>query len=131
MDMQGALRARLIAAADVSSLVGNRVTWVDRPQGSALPAITLQTISADREQHMQGFQAFQSARVQCDIWADSYGKARQITEAVIAALAPAGASDGVRFDRMFFEGERDLMERVDSKSIHRTTIDLIVWHSPA
>ena len=66
MDWQAALRARLVAAAPVTALVGSRIYWVDRPQASALPAITLQTISDDRPQHMKGFIGLNPARVQVD-----------------------------------------------------------------
>lgn len=129
MDMQGALRARLVAAALPG--VGSRIYWVDRPQGSALPAITLQTISGERPQTHDGFQGLRSSRVQMDVWATSYAQARQITDAAVAALAPDETSNGVNFGRMFFEGERDLLERIETQAIHRTSIDLIVWHSPA
>ncbi|HYI42682.1 MAG TPA: DUF3168 domain-containing protein [Sphingomicrobium sp.] len=133
MDMQGALRAQLIADAAVAQLVGQRVHWVDRPQGGELPAVTLQTISAARPRHMQGLQTLRSSRVQCDIWAETYKQAREITEAVVAALEPAHTANGISFRPTGFENERDLMERLagDTKSIHRTTLDLIVWHSPA
>jgi hypothetical protein len=47
MDWQGALRARLIAAAPVATLVWKdpetgvpAITWVDRPQANGLPAKT-------------------------------------------------------------------------------------------
>jgi hypothetical protein len=44
MDMEGALRARIVALATAAAA---RVYWVDRPQGTALPSITLQIISGD------------------------------------------------------------------------------------
>lgn len=132
MDMQGALRARLLAAVPVTALVGQRVTWMDRPQGSALPAVTLQTISDDRPQHMKGFQDYRATRVQVDVWAASYGSGRAVTEAVIAALAPEAAnSSGVNFGRSFVEALRDLSERLGTQDIYRTSFDLIVHHAAA
>lgn len=131
MDMQGALRARLLAAVPVTTLVGQRIYWLDRPQASALPSITLQTIAGERPQTHDGFQSTRTTTVQCDIWAASYGQGRQILEAVISALAPPQTGNGIEFGRMFFEPERDTLEQLATTTIYRTSIDLIVWHSPA
>lgn len=127
MDMQGALRARLLGQTDAAT----RVYWVERPQTSALPAITLQTISGDRPQTHDGFQELRSTRVQMDCWAASHQAAADILQAAIAAVAPKVTANGIKFDRMFFDGERDFVERVGTTTIFRASIDLIVWHSPA
>jgi hypothetical protein len=129
MDMQAALRARLIGDAGVSALASDRVYWVQAPQDAALPRITLQTISADRPQTFKGFQPLRSARVQCDIWAASYSAARTIVEAVIAELAVPETSNGIIFGRPQVDGERDLFERSDTQEIHRISLDLIIWWS--
>lgn len=131
MDMQGALRARLIGDVAVAALVASRVYWVERPQGAGLPAITLQTVSGSRPRHMAGLQDLRPTRVQLDAWAESYADARRVAEAVVAALAAHHSANGIVFRPMGFENERDLIERLGTKSIHRTTLDLIVWHSPA
>ncbi len=131
MDFHGALRARLIAASPVNSLVSGRVYWVDRPQSTALPAITLQVIDDSRPQTMGGFQTARPSTVQADVWADTYEQKTTLSEAVIASLTPAATSNGVRFLRAFVDSVRDLGERIDTKFIHRTSIDLIVWHTEA
>lgn len=131
MDWQGALRARLTAAASVIALVAQRIYWVDRPQASSLPAITLQTIDDGRPRHFDGFQDTRSSVVQIDVWATTYAQCRTLAEAVIAALAPEAISNGIRFLRSDVDGVRDMGERVETQFIHRTSIDLIVWHSPA
>lgn len=130
--MQGALRARLLGA----TAAGSRIYWLERPQGTALPAITLQTISGDRPQTYTALQAWRESRVQLDVWAASYAEARAILEAAITALAPLGTSNGIRFDRTDFEGERDRAEfdgnsQFATATIYRTGIDLIVRHAPA
>lgn len=140
MDMQGALRARLIdgnAGALLPTYTPSggsprkTVFWVERPQGSPLPAITLQTVTGDRVQTHDGFQGLRSPRVQLDSLALTYEQSRQVFEAAIVDLAPGVTSNGIKFDRMFFDGERDFVERVGTTSIFRASIDLIVWHSPA
>jgi hypothetical protein len=138
MDWQAALRARLLAAAPVTALVGQRVYWVERPQKSALPAITLLTVSDGREQHLKGFDGLQSARVQIDVWAENrpgehhgYSKVREVTEAVIAALVPAAEQGSIQFSRSFVDSLRDLSERTETQTIFRSSMDLIVHHTTA
>ena len=128
MDMQGALRARLIAA---NTGAASRVSWVDRPQGSALPAVTLQTISGDRPQTYDGFQGWRETRVQADAWGTSYAQANAIREALIAAAAVLETVNGVRFDRTEFENERDGLEQLETGQVYRAGIDLLVRHAPA
>ncbi len=125
MDMQGALRSRLLGATAAAT----RVYWMDRPQASTLPAITLQTVTGERPQTYGGFQDTRFSRVQMDIWATSYAEARAILEAAVAAIAPRIIANGITFDRMQFEGERDLLERLETQTIYRTSIDLMIWHT--
>lgn len=129
-DMEAALLARIKADATVAGLVGTRVTWVDRPQTTALPAITLQTIVAPRAQHMGGMQDTQQATVQADVWAKSYGSARAIREALIAAVSPATEHGGVAFDRAF-SASRDGGEDVSGTFVHRHKIDFRLTYAPA
>lgn len=131
MDWQAAFRARLTGAGAITSLVSTRIYWVDRPQTSSLPAITLQTITDARPQHMKGNQVSRESMVQVDVWASTYASARTISEAVIAALVPENTANGVRFDRAFVDNIRDLGEQTETVFIHRTSIDLIVHHQAA
>ena len=128
MDMQAALRARLVGQTGAAS----RIYWLDRPQGTDLPAITLQTISADRPRTYGGMQGLRLSRVQMDVWANSYAEGRTVFEAAVAALIPSRLdSNGIFFDHINFEGEADLTERLETKIIYRTRVDLLVWHQPA
>lgn len=127
--MQGAIRARLLAAAPVTALAGARIYWVDRPQGDALPAVTLQIVSDPRPQHLKGFQDLRATRVQVDIWAAGYAQKTALAEAVIAAIVPEATGNGIRFDRTLVDAVRDLGDNSGTDFIHRTTIDLIVWWS--
>lgn len=127
MDMQGALRARLLGQTAASQ----RVYWMTRPQASDLPAITLQTVTGDYPRTYGSLQGTRDTRVQLDAWATSYGAARAILVAAIAGLTPKETSNGIVFDNILFESERDFIERVGTTDIYRTSIDLIVWHYPA
>lgn len=128
MDWQGALRARIVAAATPAA---DRVYWLLRPQNSALPAVTLQTISEDRPQHFSGFDGLDASRVQADCWGTSYAQVRALAEAVIAAAVPENTSNGIRFSRGFVDSVRDLGEQTETAFIHRASIDLIIHHATA
>jgi hypothetical protein len=128
MDMEGSLRARIVALATTAA---DRVYWVDRPQGSALPSITLQTISGDYPQTYAGLENTRDPRVQLDVWATSYAEAKTIMVAIVAGLTGRQTSNGIAFDNIIFENERDSLERLETTNVYRRGIDLIVWHAPA
>lgn len=130
MDMEGALRFRLIAAQPVAALIGNRVAWIERPQQDALPGVTLQLVTDARGQSITGFDGLQSGDVQIDVWAATYGQGKAIKEAVIAALAPPAIVAGIRFTRGFFTA-RDLSEKTDTQFIYRPSIDFTFHYAPA
>jgi hypothetical protein len=131
MDFEGALRARLTGAAAVTAIVGQRIYWVDRPQASTLPAITLQIIDEPREQHMGGFQNLQFVVVQIDIWARTYGEGKTLKEAVIAAVVPEVTANGIEFGTATNIRIRDLSERLETQFIHRPSIEARFNYSPA
>jgi len=127
MTMQADLRSRLLGA----TAAGSRVYWLSRPQASALPAITLQTISGGLEQNLKGFEEMQQSRVQLDVWATSYDQMIEVFNAAVAALAPPTVQGGTTFSRMMFDPPRDLLERTDTQEVFRKSVDLIVHHSTA
>jgi len=132
MNWKGALRARALAAAPVTALVGQKVTWVSRPQASALDALTFQRIFEDIPQHMGGFMGLNGALVQLDSWATTYDRANAIIDAAIEALVPAETSNGVRFDRAFVRRSDDLpAEDVPNSTIFRASADLMFHYSTA
>jgi len=131
MDMQKALRARLLGAGPVSALVGSKVDWLDRPQGAALPAITLQVVSGSIDQHMKGLQSLQFARVQMDCWGDTYAQTKTLVDAALSAVLPRATIQGVLFLTASATFPRDLGEQAGTKFVHRKQTDLIVRFSPA
>lgn len=132
MDLQAGLRARLLADSAVAAIVGARIYWVDRPQETTYPAITLQTISDPRPEHLKGFDGARATRVQVDCWAKGaagYGVALSLARAVIAAISPPATVSGKRFGRGSVEGQRDLGETVtDGSFVHRQSVDFSIWH---
>lgn len=125
-DMQAALRSRLTGGA-----AGTRVYWGIVPQSAALPYIRLQTISDPRPEHLLSYDSARVTRVQVDCFAATYAAARSMAEAVIAATATPGTTNGVHFGRIKAEGPRDLGEDTAQGYIHRASMDLLVEHTLA
>jgi hypothetical protein len=94
--MQSALRDRLLADATITGLVGTRVDWDVRPQGKALPAITLAMVD-ERDQGMGGAQVTRNTIIQADCWASRAIDSHTLAEAVITELQPALTVGSVRF----------------------------------
>lgn len=117
--MKTALRTRLTADATISGLVGGRVDWGLRPQGKALPAISLTLISTPHDYRMDGPQTTRQFRVQADCWANSYKSSQDVRDAVIAALEPASGS----FQQGFVERDFDAPERTEAGEIHRAVLE--------
>ena len=126
-DHMAALHSRISAA------IGNtRVYPGFVPQGKARPYVRMNTVSDVRPQHLQGYDGARSTRVQIDVFSDSYGEARAISETIIAALAEPATVAGVKFGRTKAEGPRDEGEDVEGIGyIHRLRTDLLAEHSLA
>lgn len=129
-DFATALRARLIADADVAAIT-TRIYWGIIPQNAALPYVRLNTISDPRPEHLQGYQSSRQTRVQADCFATSYGTARALAEEIIAAVAQPATAGGVQFGRVKAEGPRDLGEDTAAGYVFRASLDLLVEHSLA
>lgn len=129
MDMEGALRARLLAATSVTSAVQHRIYWEERPQQTDLPAITLSLPFDGRDQHLGGFQSVRSAQLQVDIWARSFAEKKAIKEAVIATLAPPHSGNGIRFQGATGIDATPLNERVETRTIFRDAIRMTLHFS--
>ena len=126
--MEIALRSRLLNDAAVAAIAGNRISWIERPQRSAYPAVVLQIISAPRPQHMDGLTTFRRSRVQLDCFATTVKQAVELCEAVIMAITPADTSGSTEFLRGFINDVRDLGEETEGGFVHRRSIDAYLWH---
>ena len=130
MDMEGALRARLLAAAPVTALVGQKIYWEERPQAAALPAITLNLVVDRRPQHMGGFQSVRDGDLQVDVWATKFSDKKAIKEAVIAALAPAYPGNGIRFQAATSVDAFAQNERTETQYIYHEIVRMTLHYSP-
>lgn len=130
--MEADLRARLTGDPTVKAAVkASAIAWGDRPQASGLPAITLDFIDDARPQHMTDFQAVRGTQVQVDVWADDKLTARDLREAVIAALAPTANIGATSFRRSFVDRVGSSFESVETAIVYRERIDFTIWHAAA
>ena len=130
--MESALAAYLLAQTGLTSLVGQRITWARRDQGSALPAIVLHRIDGARDYHHAGASGLITSRVQVDCWAASFPSAKGLARAVEAAISGGRFTQGlVRFDALLISDERDDSEDLNGSPLYRTSLDLMVHHSAA
>lgn len=122
MDWQGALLVR--------ARTGEAKTyWENAPQGTARPYVTLLDVTELRPQTLKDWD-LEAARVQVDVWADSYASKQTITAAVLGAIVPGGTSSGHTFQRAdIVLGPRDIPERDGEVIIFRKSTDLIIHHT--
>lgn len=127
------LRTKIATDGGVAGSVKKAsIAWGDRPQASALPAITLDIIADARAQHMQAFQDLRATQVQADIWSTDRQESRDVRDLVIAAVVPVATVGETRFSRSFVDRSESTFEQTDAKTIvYRERVDFTVWHAPA
>lgn len=132
--MEQALIDRLLADAGLSALVGTRIDWLKRPQGAALPAVTLQIASSPYEYTMKGRTKLVGRLVQMDAWAGGFPPVVALANALKAALV--GPYDlpihllRLENERDGFEG-RDDPDNTGSTDFYRRSLDVRVWSDDA
>lgn len=127
---QDALLTRLRANAGVTALIGTKSYWESAPQSTARPYVTLLDVSESRPQILKGWD-LESARVQIDVWANTYKEKQNIMEAVLTALVPGHTTGSHTFQRADIAmGPRDVGgERDGTTPVYRKTADLILHHT--
>lgn len=126
MTIETGLVAFLRTDPDIAAAVGARVYPLRLPQAPTYPAITYQRISTMRERPISASAWRAQARFQVDCWADSYGVARQLGDAVRARLdGYMGDLDGAdRCDLIEVINEQDMDEGIIG--LYRVSLDALV-----
>ena len=130
--MEEDLRAALLANAGVSALVGGRISWGLRPQGQALPAVSLTRVTGGYDYTLAERVRTTRPLVQIDCWAGAYGDAKALARAMATALDTLSTAP---FQGCFIEDERDDAEDPGapqsdrSTEIYRTSLDVRVVHN--
>lgn len=136
--MDEALRDLLLETAAISSVVSRRVDWGVRPQGDALPAITLERISGAVQMNTDAPSGWSTDRIQIECWGRTYKVAKDLSLVLASPGGPGtpvgllvgyrGEHLGVRL-RTFVVGRRSDSDSDNKGPVHRTSVDVIVWHT--
>lgn len=129
--MEEVVTAALLADAPVVSLVGTRITWLVRPQATAVPALTLQRISGRRDYHTAGASGLVESRLQADCWAATYPAAKALARAVRDVLSGLSTNSPPALQSVFLDVEVDTYEPGGPTEIglHRVRLDFRIWHN--
>lgn len=136
--MDEALRDLLLGTAAITDIVARRVDWGVRPQGDALPALTLARISGVTQMNMDAPSGWNADRIQIECWARTYKVAKDLS---LVLASPGGPSQpkgllvGYRGEHLSVRLRTFVVNcRSDSDSdakgpVHRTSVDVVVWHT--
>lgn len=124
------LWALLTGASAVTDICGQRIFWGEAPQGEALPAVILQTVSGADTPHLRGTDGLWRYRVQLDCYGLDRPTARGLHRAVVALLNGYATATGEGISGCFIEGTRDDTEDAASGRVSRISSDFnIIWRA--
>lgn len=130
--MEEALIGFMLSDAPLKALVGDRIDWQKRPQGDALPSISMQRVSGVRDYAMQGPTGLVQSRVQVDCWGETYASALAVARAARDLLSGIRRHIGAtELQGAFIDGERHDFEKEGNaaEGFHRISMDFQIWHS--
>lgn len=130
--MEEALVDFMLRDAGLAALVATRINWQARPQGDALPSISLQRVSGVRDYAMQGPTGLVESRVQVDCWGSTYASALAVARSVRDLLSGVRRNLGsTQLQGAFIDSERHDFEKDGNaaEGFHRVSMDFQIWHS--
>lgn len=120
------MEARAIAVPGLTALIGTAPTRfypVEAQQGSIMPYVTYQVVSAPRLHVMMADKDVQP-RIQLDIWAATWASARQVRDQLLVAFDRwSGISGGTTIDASICESDGMQVEPEDTSRIPRLTME--------
>lgn len=129
MILAEALSARLAAAAPVTAIVGTRIYWNQRPQGTEVPAVVLNYAGGTEEESLESDAAdYAETNIRADCFGQSGLQSKQLAIAVRNALKPAGTQGSFSFDDSTVSRPIDLGEFGVPGWQHRETLDCVIRH---
>ncbi|RZJ44972.1 MAG: DUF3168 domain-containing protein [Brevundimonas sp.] len=130
--MEAALIAELLATTNLTALVGQRINWLRRSQGAALPAVVLHRIDGTPDYHLTAASGLVESRIQADCWGRTLAESLAVANAVEAALSGRRFERGViRFDAILIADRRDDSFDESGSALFRSSLDLMVHHASA
>ncbi|MCW5697374.1 MAG: DUF3168 domain-containing protein [Bauldia sp.] len=121
----------LLAVTGVTAIVGQRVTAVRVPVGSALPAVVVNAISDVEVYTLGGAGGYPEARVSIECIAESPAGADVLGNAVVAGLKDFATTVG-GFHATFFKEGTDVFDESPEHSTVSRIIDFAIrWRATA
>jgi hypothetical protein len=133
-DVTAALRAHLLADADVAATVGTRIHPGVLPQGQRTASVVVNLISAVGDHHMTGPSGLGRPRLQLTAWAptpdDADTLARQVKTSLdgfsgAVAYGSASPQASVTVQGVFFDSARDGYD--DVARLFFVQQDFLIW----
>jgi hypothetical protein len=121
----------LLADAPLTALVGNRIFPESMPQGVAMPALVVATVSGAPLYADDGEVGLTQTRMQMACYANTYSAAKAVATAVKSRVS--GIRDvtqgSTTFIYVMVDNELDLREAGESEAEYRfqTVLDVLVW----
>jgi hypothetical protein len=107
--IEPAFRSLLFAAAPVVAIVTDRVWLASRPQNERRAGVVLTLTTATHPHTFEEHGGYVQGSMQCDCLAPDYRAAKELAEAVKAALDNyTGTVDGLRIDYIEIDTESDI-----------------------
>lgn len=127
--IEAAIEARAVAVAGLTALIGTAPTRfypVKAAQGSMLPYVTYQIISAPRVHAMTADPNAQP-RVQMDVWASTWASARLVRDQLLAAFDRwSGVSGGTTVRASLCESDGIQVQPEDTSLTPRLTCEFLM-----
>lgn len=120
------LRTFVLADGTVAGLVALRMYPSVLPQAPTLPAITYNTISAIRQNTMDGPDGLPSKRIQIDSWGSTFAQAVSLADAIRQRLdGYRGTMGSTEIKGVFANTERQLYD--PDPKLYRISMDFVIW----
>jgi len=130
MQIEQAVLTELLADSGVTDLVGERIYYVKAPQDVGKPYVVFFKASAPREYSHDGASRLARPRFQFSCFATTYYEAKQIAEAIRAAIeafsGTMGGDGGVEVGSCVCLNESDIYE--ENTQLFHLAIDYLIWH---
>jgi hypothetical protein len=114
------IKTLLLANAPVAAIIGTCLYPVILPQSPTLPAVTYFRVSGGQENSLKGYSGLEHPRIQIDCWSLTYAGAKELANAVRAAMDLATTFKALCIS------DHDLFE--DDTRIYRVSLDFSVWN---
>jgi hypothetical protein len=128
MEFGEALIARASASSAITSIVGNRIYWAKRPQGSAAPALVFEAAGGFEDLPLTEEAEFFERRLNGHCYGSSHAQAWSLARAVRATFREPEQVAGFDFMDSDISLPIDGGEDTPQGYVHDAVLDMVVRH---